>query len=324
MTRLNRQSSEVYVRTALRKNLTSVVADLMDKVKWLELIPSGGFVILKPNFCDYRSDRIEDANTSFPFIEAVCEVLSSRAGRIVIVEADGLRYKIETVYRMMGMERLTRRYGVQLMNLTTDRVKKFSEPLLEDFGLPAIFSECDCFMTLPKLKTHALTYFTGALKNQWGCIPRPDRILLHKHIQNLIPRINQLLSPRLAIMDALVAMEGRGPTNGIRRDLSLLLASRDLVALDAAAMRLVGLDPKKAKHVVNAASIGVGRIDDIHVDGDDFGFIKPFVPARMEWTLLLMNYLARYRPFVYHILLDTNLFSIGKRMAMWLRKWQLS
>ena len=322
----NMQSSEVYVRTVIGKDLASVVGDLMDKVGWQELVPSGGFVALKPNFCEYRSDRIENANTSFSFIESVCRVLSSRAGRIAIVESDGLRYQVEEVYSAMGMERLTSRYGVQLVNLTRDRWVTFPEPLLEGFGLPAILGECDCFISLPKLKTHALTYFTGALKNQWGCILRPDRILLHKHINALIPRINRLLNPRLAIMDGLIAMEGRGPTNGIRRELSLLLASRDLVALDATAMRAVGLQPDSARHVVEAARIGVGNIrgEKIQVDCSGVPPIAPFIPAKKEWTLELMNYLTRYRPFVYHVLLDDHLFNMAKGFTTFLRKWRLS
>ncbi len=322
----NTQFSEVSVRTAIGKNLTTVVGDLMDKMRWQELIPSGGFVTLKPNFCEYRPDRIENANTSISFIEAVCEVLSSRAGRIAIVESDGLRYQVEEVYGAMGMERLTKRYGVQLVNLTKDKVITFPEPLLEGFGLPAILRESDCFISLPKLKTHALTYFTGALKNQWGCIPRPDRILLHKHIHTLISRINQLLNPRLAIIDGLIAMEGRGPTNGIRRDLSLLLASRDLVALDATAMRLVGLEPKRARHVVEAAATGMGKLrrEEIRVDRDGSTPIAPFISANKEWTLELMNYLTRYRPFVYHVLLDDRLFNQAKSIAVLLRKWRLS
>ena len=321
-----RRSAEVYVRTAANKDLTTVIADLLEHIKWEELIPSGGFVLLKPNFCEYRSDRIAYANTSYPFLEAVCAVLSGRAGRIAIVESDGIRYPIEQVYQQMGLERLAQRYGVRLVNLTQERTVKFPEPLLEDFELPAIFGECDCFISLPKLKTHALTYFTGALKNQWGCIPRPDRILLHKHIHTLIPRLQQLLNTRLAIMDGLIAMEGRGPTNGMRRELGLCLASTDLVALDATAMRVVGLEPRNARHVVEAATLGLGtmRDEEIRVDSDERQRITPFVPPPKEWPIALMNYLTRYRPFVYHVLLDASLFACGKRVADSLRKWRLT
>ncbi len=323
---LSTEPSEVYVRTVAGKDLSSVVGELLEKVKWQQLIPSGGFVVLKPNFCEYRSERISGANTSFQFIEAVCKVLSSRAGKIAIVESDGLRYQIDDVYLRMGLATLKKRYGVLLVNLTKGRTIVFQEPLLEGFGLPAIFNECDCFISLPKLKTHALTYFTGALKNQWGCIPRPDRILLHKHIHALIPRLNKILNPSFAVMDGIIAMEGRGPTNGIRRNLSLLLASRDLVALDATAMRLGGLEPRNARHVVEAASMGIGAIGEkeIRVDCDGIAPIVPFIPAKKEWTLNLMNYLTRYHPFVYHVLLNDSLFNRAKRLVTFLRKWRLS
>lgn len=322
----NLRSAHVCVRSAAGKRLADVVGDLMEKMNWQQLIPAGGFVALKPNLCDHRAERIENANTSYALIEAVCEVLAGRTGRISIIESDGLRYRVEQVYQAMSLERLVRRYGVRLVNLTSERIRTFPEPLLEGFGLPAMLGEWDCLISLPKLKTHALTYFTGALKNQWGCIPRADRILLHKHIHALIARINRLLNPRLAIMDGLAAMEGRGPTNGTRRDLSLLLASRDLVALDASAMRLVGLEPERARHVVEAARLGLGqlRAEAIRVDRDESAPIPPFVPARREWTLELMNYLSRYRPFVYHVLLDDRLFSQAKNVAVALRKWRLS
>jgi uncharacterized protein (DUF362 family) len=319
-------ASQVYVRRTNGNDLVSVVENLMEKMEWKKLIPLQGFVVLKPNLCEFRHNRINDANTSFQVLEALCVFLSSRARRLAIVESDGLRYRIEEVYSMMNLEKLTKKYGVELVNLSKDREVKFPEPLLEGFGLPAIIGECDCFISLPKLKTHALTYFTGALKNQWGCIPRPDRILLHKHLHDLIPRLNQLLKPRLAVMDALTAMEGRGPTNGTRRELSLLIASRDLVALDATAMRLVGLDPQNARHVVKAAVERVGRMgeEEIYVDMDSITAFDRFIPAKKEWPLELMNYLTRYPAFIYYVLLNDNFFKTAKTVVTTLRKWQLS
>lgn len=46
---------------------------------------------------------------------------------------------------------------------------------LGEIELPRLLLEADVVVTLPVLKTHALTYFTGALKNQWGCLPQYDR-----------------------------------------------------------------------------------------------------------------------------------------------------
>ena len=64
--------------------------------------------------------------------------------------------------------------------------------------------------------------FTGALKNQWGCIPRYDSILLHKHLHELIAAVNAIRPVTLALMDGLVGMQGRGPINGYPIDLKVL------------------------------------------------------------------------------------------------------
>ena len=69
------------------------------------------------------------------------------------------------------------------------------------------------------------------MKNQWGCIPRYDRILLHKHLHELIGKVNSIRPVTLALMDGLVGMQGRGPINGYPIDLNVVLASRDPVAL---------------------------------------------------------------------------------------------
>src|SRR5208282_6242527 len=116
---------------------------------------------------------------------------------------------------------------------------------------------------------HATTVFTGALKNQWGCIPRYDRILLHKYLQELIGQVNAIRPVSLALMDGLVGMQGRGPINGYPINLNVLLASRDPVALDATAMRLIGLEPRSSRHIIHAEERALGTLatNEITVDG---------------------------------------------------------
>ena len=139
-----------------------------------------------------------------------------------------------------------------------------------EIEMPRLLVEADAFITLPVLKTHALTYFTGSLKNQWGCIPQHNRILLHKVIDPLLVSLQRMLRPKLSVMDGIVCMEGRGPVNGEPRRLDLILAGQDSVAVDATAMRLVGLDPNRARHITLAAKEGLGRIDaeEIEINGD--------------------------------------------------------
>jgi hypothetical protein len=148
------------------------------------------------------------------------------------------------------------------------------------------------------------------LKNQWGCIPRYDRILLHKHLHDLIATVNAIRPVTLALMDGLVGMQGRGPINGYPIDLNVLLASRDPVALDATAMRLIGLRPKTSRHLVQAETIGLGTLaeDKIVVDGPFLELQTVVEPAVEDWAIKMMNQVARSPFLTKNFLLNDTIF----------------
>jgi uncharacterized protein (DUF362 family) len=262
------------------------------------------------------------SNTDPAITEALCEILLGRTKRIYIVESSHLRYTADEMFAASGYVEMAKRAGVELVNLTeAPRARVRCEPAGE-IEMPRLLLEADVIITLPVLKTHALTYFTGALKNQWGCVPQYDRILLHKWIDPMLSSLQQLLRPRLALMDGIICMEGRGPTNGKPRRLDVLLASRDPVALDATAMRLVGLDPQRARHLVIAAERKVGAFEpnDIEVDGDWEKHRTRFEPAVLDWAVAAMNYMTRYRPFVKYALEKDTVFYPVRAFVQFLRR----
>src|SRR5271157_3555013 len=291
--------STVCVRRADRNNLLPTVRELIEGCRWQELIPSGGTVVIKPNLCTERPKQIHTANTSVGVLRAVCEVLRERTSQITVVESDGARYPAEAAFENNGVYSLAAELGLKVLNLSKDELVEMPDPRLKGFGMARTWLEADAFLTLPVLKTHATTVFTGALKNQWGCIPRYDRILLHKHLHELIGTVNALRPVTLALMDGLVGMQGRGPINGYPIDLNVLLASRDPVALDATAMRLIGLEPNSSRHLVDAAGIGLGHLHEaeITVDGPFFELQTTVEPAAEDWAIKLMNRVAR-SPFL--------------------------
>ena len=81
--------------------------------------------------------------------------------------------------------------------------------------------------------------------------------------------LNRFLKPRLFVMDGVMAMEGNGPRGGKPRQMGVLLASADPVALDASFCRMIGLDP--AGILTNAAGLEAGlgsyRAEDIEILG---------------------------------------------------------
>jgi uncharacterized protein (DUF362 family) len=315
-------SSTVYLRRADRHDPLPVVRELLEALRWQELIGSGASVVIKPNLCTERLEQIHTANTSLGVLRGVCQVLLERTSRITIVESNGARYPAEAAFENNGVYRLAAELGVRVLNLSKDELVDIPDPRMKGFGMSRTWLEADAFITLPVLKTHATTVFTGALKNQWGCIPRYDRIVLHKYLHELIGDVNKLRPVTLALMDGLVGMQGRGPINGYPIDLNVLLASRDPVALDATGMRLIGLEPSTSRHVAHAQQIELGTMsrEQIAVDGP-FAELKTKVePAVEDWAIKLMNRLARSPFLTRHLLLNDALFFPVRRAVM-LARW---
>lgn len=148
--------------------------------------------------------------------------------------------------------------------------------------------EADVLVTVPKLKTHALTLLTGAVKNQYGILAGAEKARLHREARtperfaSAIADVFAIRVPDLAIMDAVTAMEGDGPSHGKPRPAGLLLASDDPLALDAVAARLVGVEPRRVRHLALAAERGLGAIDSPPVEID--GELRPLVGFRLPST----------------------------------------
>jgi uncharacterized protein (DUF362 family) len=314
--------STVVIRSTRGSSVRDAVAESMQRCEWERLVPRDAFVVIKPNLCTAVPDKAASSNTDPALTEAVCEVLLSRTRRIVLGESDGLRQKAQEAFAASGYVEIAKRLGIELVNFSE---RPWTQVRCEPAGeieLPRILLDADVFITLPVLKTHALTYFTGALKNQWGCLPQHNRILLHQHLDPLLATLHRVLRPKLAVMDGIIGMEGRGPANGKPRRMDVILSSQDSVALDATAMRLIGLDPQRARHVVLAARQRLGSIEQEHIviEGDFERCRTQFEPAVLDIAIAAMNYMSRYRWFVTHMLERDSVFYPVRSLVQVLRR----
>jgi uncharacterized protein (DUF362 family) len=316
------RQSEVFLRGVSGRSVREVVAECMNLCHWESLVPKDAKVVIKPNLCTAVPEKAYCSNTDPEITEAVCEILLQRTRHVVLGESDGLRQKAWDSFRVSGYVEMAKRLGVEIVNFSESPWTKVECKPAGMIELPKILLEADVFITLPVLKTHALTYFTGALKNQWGCLPQYDRILVHKYLDELLVSLHRVLAPRLAVMDGIVGMEGRGPTNGKPRRLDVILASQDSVALDATAMRLVGLEANRSRHIVLAAEAGLGRIrqEDIRVDGDWTKHATQFEPAILDKAIQAMDYMSRYRWFVKYALEKDFVFYPVRALVQVLRR----
>ena len=314
--------SKVILRAVNDGNLAAMVHECMEFCGWRGMVAPNARVVIKPNLCTAVPEKLEMSNTDVRITQAVCELLLTRTRNVTLVESSGLRYSAWDAFHASGHTEMAKRIGVEVVNLTESRWAPMDVGPAKQVQLPVMMMECDAFITLPVLKTHALTYYTGALKNQWGCVPQYDRILLHQYLDPMLALLHAIFRPKLALMDAIVGMEGRGPVGGKPRRLDLILASSDSVALDATAMRLVGLDPALCRHIQMAAGQKLGNTDatQIDVDGDWQRHATQFEPAIRDKAIGAMDYMSRYPWFVKYMLEKDMVFYPFRAAVQVLRK----
>jgi uncharacterized protein (DUF362 family) len=310
--------SKVFLRSVKERSVEDVVTEIMTGIGYESIIPADSRVAIKVNLSTPFAENAEASNTAPAILDAVLKNVTGRTKNVVVGESNGMRYDTEDAFEVSGYYPIIEKYGAKPINFTKDEWVDVGEPLIKGWGISKTLLDADVFITLPVLKTHATTVFTGALKNQFGCYPQHNRILLHPKLDKVLVFINQLLKPRIAIMDGIVAMEGRGPINGKARPYDVILGSPDAVALDATAMRLVGLDPFTSRHVVWAAEGGVGRIEpaDIEIDGDFEGLKTTFDPAERDLPIRALGLISRSRFLTEKLILNPESFYPLRKCAM--------
>jgi ferredoxin len=125
----------------------------------------------------------------------------------------------------------------------------------------------DVIISVPKLKTHVLTLYTGGVKKVFGHIPGLAKAEFHKRHPHpaafaaMLTALYGRVRPQLTILDGIVGMEGRGPASGRPRPLGWLMAGSDAVAVDALASWLIGLEPSRVDTTQLAARAALGEAD---------------------------------------------------------------
>ncbi len=241
------------------------------------VVRPGQRVLLKPNLLGPFA--VERAVTTHPAVLRAAILLAQEAGAEVTVgDSPGVGSPAMAA-RACGLTPVLEETGVALADFSTP--VEFESPdgrVARRLVLAKAVKDADVIISLPKLKTHGQMTMTGALKNQYGLIPGTLKSQWHFRLQRpqwlaaLILDIHRIARPALAIMDAVVAMEGKGPSGGRPRFLGALLAGRDLAAVDTLACHVIRLDPRLVPVLEAARSQGLGAtaLEEMEIVGEDW------------------------------------------------------
>lgn len=282
-------------------------------------VSPGETILIKPNLL--AGDSPGKAVTTHPAVfGATAKVFGNHHATLWYGDSPGLGNP-ERVAEKTGLKGVAQEMGILFADF--QKSQKVSFPKAKIAKYLALAKGClaaDGLISLCKMKTHALTRITGAVKNQFGCVPGLMKGEYHmkmpdiEHLSSVFVDITAFLKPRLYIMDGIVAMEGNGPRGGDPKRMKVLLFSTDPVALDAVFCQLINLLPEHVPFLKIGYHSGLGtlKIDEIELLGEDINsLIQPEFKVKRgplrEYTFLKYFPYFLKKPFLSRPVIDYNL-----------------
>ena len=263
------------------REIYNAVKHALDLIGGIEmLIKPGDLVLINPSWVAPPVEREAGCITIPEVPRALADMVKALDARAIIAESSAVGVDSEKVIRQSGYRQL-REMGYEIVNLKAQKdiveIPVDNGKVFETVESWELVQQADVIISVPKLKTHDQTEMTGAIKNLKGLLT--DKAKKAMHQKGLFEGVVDLLSavtPRLAVVDAIICQEGVGPVFGKPVTMNLILAGRDLVAVDATCARLIGYDPRETLLTVNANARGMGVMapDKIDVVGESLDKVK--------------------------------------------------
>jgi len=224
--------------------------------------------LIKVNFISIKT--YETGITTDPLVvEGLIHKAQEVFDKVFVVESDASMTNADKACEVTGMKDVCDRNEVEFLNLRKEKNQiKLQIPngeTLKAVKVPRIVVD-SAIINAAKLKTHNITGVSLGMKNMFGLLPDKMKFKYHfKNINKVVVDINTVLKPKFTIIDGFYALEGLGPTSGTPIKMDLLIAGKEVVAVDATACRVMGIDPIEIYHIKKAYENGFGEMDEAKI-----------------------------------------------------------
>lgn len=255
--------------------------------RFADVLPSSrsALILLKPNLNSHMNALA--ANTTDLRLVASTVLELQRRGYRNIVIGEGTnsgfyRNNISVINRLR-IGRLAEVLGVQVLDLNYADSRDVILDREQTASMARICFDAELFINLPKLKTHFEAGITVCMKNLIGCmVSQANKKKIHDNLPRNIIRINQAVKPHLHIIDAMIAMEGNGPTRGEPVRFGRIIAGDNAFGLDYLCSRIMSIPWQDVDYLRMLIEDGIlDGEEKTRLDGVDIaGHRRSFAPAR--------------------------------------------
>ena len=305
-------------------NVDKAVMEAISKLGGIEsFVKSGQNVVLKVNLVSKATP--EKATTTHPsVVEAVGKLVKNVGANVIIADSAGGPYNesaMSGIYKASGMTEIAERNGFKLNdNYASFQAELPQGKVSQKFEILDVLEKADVIINLTKLKTHCFTGMSNAVKNMFGAIPGLIKVEMHGQYKTLsvfggfLFDIQEYFKDKLVLhlTDAIVGMEGPGPTSGTPRKIGAIIAGSNPAYVDFVASCLINLDPYKLPFYNVAVERGwIDKDLPVNVLGEkveslvvkDYNTVQaneftPFANSMPKWLQAYVQKLTTRRPYV--------------------------
>ena len=302
-----------YDRAAVQEAVDAVFA-LCGGIE--SFVKPGQRVLVKLNLLMKR--KPEQATTTHPEIARAIVCALQRIGAVpILADSPGGPYTkgmLDGIYETCGIKEVSRETGCLLNDDFSTSTRYLSSGVAaRQLDVIGILDKVDAVISVGKLKTHGLTTMTGCVKNLYGAIPGTTKVEYHARYQDVGLFSDMLLDicacvrPCFSILDAVVGMEGDGPSGGRARKIGAIIGGHNPHAVDAVGARLIGLEARQVTTL--EAALRRNALPSFDLAGDPIeeliirDFDIPMGLRRGSWVRMMNRLPQAFRPrpvFTHH------------------------
>jgi uncharacterized protein (DUF362 family) len=251
----------------------------------------GKRVLLKPNLVEFEPDS--PINTHPLLVHAALEAFRQLGAEVRIGEGPGHRRDTLDMADAAGYFATIPHFEEIFTDLNLDRVAevRLARPLsrLKSIYLAQSAMSCDLLVSMPKMKTHHWVGATLSMKNLFGTVSGgvygwPKNILHWAGIPGCIADLYHTLPAHFAIVDGIVGMQGNGPIQGTSKRAGVVVAGRNLAAVDASCCQIMSIDPRRIEYLRLAVGDVEGLLKSIRQIGEPVESVRTRFELLSEWS----------------------------------------
>ncbi len=254
------KESEIFIGKG--ENFEEVTEKVIEKMGGIgKFVKKGEKVVIKPNIAWNRTPE-QGANTHPDVVSAIVK-LCKKVGAKEVIIIDNPVNNWNVTYVVSGIKDSVEKAGGILKPPTEWLRVYIGGEVLKEAEVLKDVVESDVLIDVPVVKVHGGGVVTIAMKNFMGIVK--DRGYFHRtDLHKCIAEITKYILPKtkLIVLDATRIMLTRGPQGpGELKELNMVIAGTDIVALDAYGSILLGKKPEQVPHIKIGSEMGLGTMN---------------------------------------------------------------